>query len=93
MLGKDDFDNLAVLARITLTQEEKNELLPTLESIIGYVSEIGEVITEDKPVQVGVVKNVLRDDLIENQGGEFTQSILKNAPDTENGYLKVKQIF
>ena len=89
----EDIDNLAVLARITLTAAEKESLLPTLESIIGYVSEISEVVTADKPSKVGVVKNVLRDDILTHPGGEFSKAILTNAPDTQDSYVKVKQIF
>ena len=92
-LQPDDMDNLATLARIALTDKEKTELLPTLDSIIGYVGEIGEVVTEDKPSKAGVVKNVLRDDTLTHKGGEYSDAILANAPDTEDGYLKVKQIF
>ena len=92
-LQREDIDNLATLARITLTEQEKSELLPTLESIIGYVGEISEVVTEDRPSKAGEVRNVLRDDAAVRSGGEFTDAILANAPDTEAGYLKVKQIF
>lgn len=93
MLTPEDIDNLATLARISLTDKEKTELLPTLDSIIGYVGEISEVVTEDRPSKTGVVKNVLREDTLTRKGGEYTEVILKNAPDTEDGYLKVKQIF
>ena len=92
-LQLSDIDNLATLARIALTDKEKTELLPTLDSIIGLVSEISEVVTEDRPSKAGVVKNVLRDDLLTHSGGEYSDAILANAPDTEDGFLKVKQIF
>ena len=92
-LKQEDIDNLAALARISLTEKEKTALLPTLESIIGYVGEISEVVTEDRPSKVGVVKNVLREDAQTRGSGEYTDAVLKNAPDTEDGYVKVKQIF
>ena len=43
--------------------------------------------------QVGVVKNVLSEDAQTRGSGEYTDAVLKNAPDTEDGYVKVKQIF
>lgn len=38
-----DVENLAALARIELTEEEKNELLHDMDSILGYVKQIEEI--------------------------------------------------
>ena len=35
-----DVENLAELARIELTEEEKKEILSDMESILGYVKQI-----------------------------------------------------
>ena len=93
MLKPEDIDHLATLARIHLSEEEKEEFPSQLEAILAYVSEINEVVTEDRPVSPGLVKNVTRSDDDLTVSGAYSESILANAPNTENGYVKVRQIF
>jgi aspartyl-tRNA(Asn)/glutamyl-tRNA(Gln) amidotransferase subunit C len=93
MLTRKDVQDLAQLARIDLTPLEMDSIAPELDGILGYISEISEVVTEVKPGRVGAVRNVLRNDDQVNQGGEYTGTILANAPSTDNGFVKVKQIF
>lgn len=94
MLQRNDVEHLGMLARISLTEEEKDEFTTELDSVLSYVSEISKVTTEaDAIPEVGELCNVMRSDDHVNPGGEFTDAILKNAPDTEGGYVKVKQIF
>ena len=45
-----DIEKLAELAKIELTQEEKEHLLSDMESSLGYVKQIQEV---DLPAQAG----------------------------------------
>ena len=94
MLQRDDVEHLALLARISLSEEEKDEFTSELDSVLSYVGEISKVTTEaDAVPKAGELRNVMRSDDNVNPGGEFTDAILKNAPDTEGGYVKVKQIF
>ena len=94
MLQRNDVEHLAMLARIALSEEEKDEFVGELDSVLSYVSEISKVTTkEDAIPSVGELHNVMRADDDVRPGGEFTEAILKNAPDTEDGYVKVKQIF
>ena len=94
MLERKDVEHLGLLARISLSEEEKDEFTSELDSVLSYVSEISSVATEvDIIPEAGELRNVMRRDDNANSGGEFTEDILKNAPDTEGGYVKVKQIF
>lgn len=93
MLKPEDIDHLATLARIMLSDKEKAEFPKQLEAILAYVGEISEVVTEDRPVTPGLVKNVMRQDGDASVPGAYSEAILKNAPDTEDGYIKVKQII
>jgi aspartyl-tRNA(Asn)/glutamyl-tRNA(Gln) amidotransferase subunit C len=47
MLSKDDVTHLADLARIKLSDEEKERYVKDLGGILDYVSEISEVVTDD----------------------------------------------
>lgn len=45
------------------------------------------------PVYNSGVKNVMREDGEPHESGKFTDILLKAAPKTENGYIKVKKIL
>lgn len=94
MLKKEDIEHLATLARISVSEEEKESFAEQLDSVLGYVSELNKVVTiEESAPEAGELRNVMRDDDMPNVGGEFTDAILENAPHKEDGYVKVGQIF
>lgn len=94
MLKKEDIEHLGTLARIAVSPDEQEGLAKDLDSVLTYVSEISQVTTEEDVIpRVGDVKNIMREDTDVTPGGGFTDVILANAPDTENGYVKVKQIL
>ena len=88
-----DIEKLAKLARIELTEDEKKTFANDLEKILEYVGQIKEVATEDKPAEVGDIFNVLREDGVTHESGQFTEKILAQAPETQDGFIKVKKIL
>ena len=87
---------LALMARVEMDEAEMIEVGNSFGPILSYVGQIKEVSssvnnyyeeTEDEPV------NVLREDIITNKTGEYTDKILALAPEMESGFLKVKQIL
>lgn len=88
-----DIEKLAKLARIELTDAEKEKFGAELESILSYVSQIKEVATEDKPAEVGALYNTLREDSNPTESGTYTEKILREAPDTQDGFVKVRKIL
>ena len=86
-----DVEALAELARIELSEEEKKKILADMGSILEYVKDI-------EKVEVGNIKlddqryNVWRED--EARPREFSRDlILKQFPDSQDGFLKVKKIL
>ena len=68
-----DVENLAELARIELSEDEKKELLSDMDSILGYVRQIESVEVGDTNIDY-ILKNVWREDLPAQSGknqGEF----------------------
>lgn len=93
MITRADVENLALLARIEISEEEKERLQKDLESILGYVSELTSVVGEFEAPHKEELINVMREDANAHESGAFTDALLKNAPATENGYVAVKQII
>lgn len=86
-----DVENLAELAKLELSQEEKESLLHDMEGILGYVKQIEEV-------EVGDVKandtnyNVWREDVAAPR--EFSKDLItEQFPASQDGFLKVKKIL
>jgi aspartyl-tRNA(Asn)/glutamyl-tRNA(Gln) amidotransferase subunit C len=94
MLSKDDIKKLAELARIRVDEKDAEALAGQIGSILGYVGQIKEVahIVTDE-VQFGTSVNALREDTNENPGGTYTEALLREAPQTQDGYVKVKKIL
>ena len=94
MIDKSDIQQLAILARVAVSENEEESLAKDLDAVLGYVSDISRIATNaDVVLQAGSLKNVMREDTDVYQGGGFTNAILANAPATEDGYLKVNKIL
>jgi aspartyl-tRNA(Asn)/glutamyl-tRNA(Gln) amidotransferase subunit C len=86
-----DVENLANLARIELSLEEKQEILKDMGSILEYVKQIEKVeVGEVTPLYN--LKNVWREDMAEAR--DFSPEIItEQFPDSQDGFLKVKKIL
>jgi aspartyl-tRNA(Asn)/glutamyl-tRNA(Gln) amidotransferase subunit C len=93
MISAQDIERLAQLSRISLDKEEKEQLRQEIESILGYVSEIQSVASGELKPKAGLVRNVFRDDKDPHAGGEYSESLLSEAPGREGDYIKVKKIL
>lgn len=92
MITKEDIKNLANLSRLDISEEEAVGLVPQIDSILEYVSQIESFNTEESS-EVPVLRNVMREDKITNSSGEYTEDLLSNAPGRDGKYLKVKKIL
>jgi len=88
-----DVEKLAELARIEMADSEKQEFLDNLESILGYVGQIQEVTTGEIEKKAGEIRNVMREDNNPRESGNYTEKILAEAPDKQDGFFKVKKIL
>lgn len=87
-----DIDHVAKLARLDLTDEEKERLRAQLGLIIEHAAKVGEVATADVPPTAYAVPraNVLRpDELVPSLPLE---DVLANAPEVEGDRFKVPRI-
>lgn len=94
MLSGGDIAKLAVLARIAIPEDQQESFAKDLDPVLSYVGEVGEVTTGEEVTPVlGELRNVMREDNSPNAGGTFTAAIMKNAPRSEDGYMKVPPIL
>ncbi len=92
MITKEDIKNLADLARIEISDTEAEGLTTQIDSILGYVGQIKDS-TGDVQGVAPKLRNVMRDDVVTNTGGQYTEKLLNNAPSSEGEYVKVKKIL
>lgn len=91
-LSKEQIEKLADLVRLELTDGEKDKFSGEIASILDYVNKLNEVDTEGIVVSADDLSNVLAEDIAEPC--EISQKeLLKNAPMTEDGFIKVKSVL
>ncbi len=88
-----DVEHLAHLARINLPEDEKASFLNDMKSILGYIDQISSVDTSGVDLTLPDHRNIIRDDIATNETGFHTEVLLSEAPESENGFVKVKQIL
>jgi len=76
---------VGILAKLELSDEEKEESKKDLERMLDYVDELNELDTSGvEPMShVFPVKNVFREDVVTN--GDGSVDTLKNAPESKDG--------
>lgn len=92
LFTEQDLDTLSKLSRITIKEEEKQKMLLDIQAILGYVSEINTVSGELNHKEEAFF-NVTRDDVVTNLPNSSSLELLREAPETEGSYIKVKQVF
>lgn len=86
-----DVENLAELARLDLSSEEKEAILKDMGGILEYVKTIEQVEVGDVTPEYDL-KNVWREDAPEAR--DFSpELVIGQFPDSEKGFLKVKKIL
>lgn len=93
-LTKNDVLKLARLSRLHLTDDEVEQFANEISAILQYVEQLQSVdLSSYEPTsQVTGLTNVMRPDEVRDYGTTPTE-LLKNAPATEKGHIKVKRIL
>lgn len=92
-VSKKDVEHAARLARLGLTEEEKKIFTEQLSNILDYANTINKLDTKGiEPTSHAIpMKNIFRDD--KAIPCKDTDSIIKNAPEEEEGMFKVPRIL
>lgn len=102
-----DVEKLTELARLEMSDGEKQAMLSDFGSILKYIGQIEEA---NVPVKQGLGEevvqtltslqtrrgqpvNIFREDDKPHEAGIFTDDLLTLAPQKQDGYIKVKKIL
>jgi aspartyl-tRNA(Asn)/glutamyl-tRNA(Gln) amidotransferase subunit C len=88
----EEIKNLAHLARIEITDAEVHKFRSEIEPILSYVAMINDVQIDNINPDY-VTKNLMRPDVAESADIAEHDLVLKNAPDTQDGFYKVPKIL
>ena len=94
MISKEEVKHIAKLARLGLSDKEIGEFQKELSKILNYIEKLKEVdISNVKPTSHSIqVENVMREDEEKEKLKTKKEKLLELAPESKNGYLKVKSI-
>ena len=89
---------IAALARIKLSEGELEAMVPELNSILGWVEQLGEVDVSGVEPMTAVIENHLRlrEDVIDADpltAGGKRDAVLANAPAAEHGFFGVPKVI
>ncbi|MEQ2527780.1 Asp-tRNA(Asn)/Glu-tRNA(Gln) amidotransferase subunit GatC [Bacillaceae bacterium CLA-AA-H227] len=92
-ISTEEVKHVANLARLAVTEEEVQKFTQQLDKIISFAEQLNELDTENVEPTSHVLdmKNVMREDVPAK--GLPREEVLKNAPEHENGQIKVPSII
>ncbi len=92
-ITREEVEHIAELAKLHLTEEEKDRMQRQLSAILDYFARLQEVDTSAIPPTATVLplRNVMRDDIC--LPSFERDKILANAPQKAEGYVKVKIVL
>lgn len=92
-VDKATVKKIASLARLAISDEEAQALLPALNNILGWVEQLGEVDVAGVEPMTAVIPNHLRlrEDVVTD--GNVRDRVLANAPQAEHGFFAVPKVI
>lgn len=98
MLTNKEVEHIANLARVKLTDKEKEKFKGELSSILDYVKKLNELNTDKvEPLyQVAGIINALRTDEHRKafeMNSDLNEKLVGQAPHSQNRFIKVKSVL
>lgn len=92
-IDKKTVEDIAHLARLELSEEEKTEMSSEMTKILGWMEKLNDIDTSkvEPLIHMSQEKNVLRED----KEGEMLshEAALKNAPKKDSNYFRVPKVI
>lgn len=87
-----ELEKIAHLAKIELSEDEKQDMLRDFNKILHFVEKVKELDLDNESPMIYVSdrKNAVREDIKGKESSQ--QDALKNAPDHDTDYIKVPRV-
>jgi aspartyl-tRNA(Asn)/glutamyl-tRNA(Gln) amidotransferase subunit C len=94
-LTRQEVEHIANLARLELTEKEKEKFTEQLSAVLGYVKKLQKVdLSKVEPTaQVTELKNVTRPDEVKKCDEKTMAKLIASAPERVDNLVKVKAVF
>ncbi|OGZ31878.1 MAG: asparaginyl/glutamyl-tRNA amidotransferase subunit C [Candidatus Portnoybacteria bacterium RBG_13_40_8] len=97
MISREQIEHIAKLARMELTEKEKEKFSTELSSILDYIDKLNQVETKAiEPIsQITGLENIVREDAPrkEDTRSNIRDKFIKAAPAKKDNYFKVPKIL
>ena len=92
MITTKDVEHVAKLARLELTEQEKEIFTHQLGDVLAHVEKMNEVDTSNVEPMAHAIDfvNVVREDTVKYE--QTKEELMQNAPDIEGEFFKVPKI-
>jgi aspartyl-tRNA(Asn)/glutamyl-tRNA(Gln) amidotransferase subunit C len=92
-VSREDVEHVAKLARLALSEQEKERLTEQLNAILKYADKLNELNTEqvEPTSHVLPLKNIVRSDIVKPSSP--LEEVLKNAPEHEEGHFRIPAVL
>lgn len=93
IITDETIEYVGILAKLELSEEEKNQAKNDMTNMLDYVSKLGELDTDNVEAMSHAfpMSNIFREDIITNSNDR--DNLLKNAPEEKDGCYKVPKTF
>lgn len=93
-MTKEEILQLGNLSRIKMSDDEVSKFQTEIESILEYVGAVNRIVSDLELKKIpGVVKNVMREDEVQEASKEDVDALVSAFPEKVGDYLKVKKIL
>lgn len=91
MIDSKTLDHLAHLARLTVPEEEKEQLAKDITNIVGFIDVVQKVELGSAGEKKFTQKNVARDDTVAPLQSVY--NLVEGAPLHQNGFVQVPKVI
>ena len=89
MITREDVENIAILSKLFVPEEEMDSLTESMQEIISFADTINNADTEGVEFDnINNLSNVLREDIVKESLPQ--EEILSNAPEQAEGHFLVR---
>ncbi len=91
MIDSKTLDHLALLARLSVPEEEKEQLAKDINNIVKFIDVVQSVKLSASDEKVFALKNVAREDIVVPLGSVY--NLVEAAPLHKDGFVQVPKVI